>query len=141
MRRIYAAVFAIIMPGLGQIYNGQILKGFAYLIIEHVVNTLARINQSIYLDFNGLHAEALQNVNYQFALFYPGIYIIGILDAYRNAVKDVPPAPAVDPYFIAAGFLGTVSVIYPRFLPFPLLLGGGAIIVPILIGVWIHRKT
>lgn len=57
MRNI-AALFSMLMPGFGQIYNGQFMKGVFLLIVEHFDNVLGKINQAIHLDLNGLHQQA-----------------------------------------------------------------------------------
>ncbi|HZG58005.1 MAG TPA: hypothetical protein VEZ38_16050 [Paenibacillus sp.] len=139
MRRIIASVISIVMPGGGQIYNRQFIKGFVFFFLEHIINYLAFINKAIYLDFNGYRIEALNQVNYQFALFYPGIYVLGVYDAYRNAkIEDVNSNAAI--FFIIGGLLGTFSIVYSNHLPFPLLLGGLSMCVPILIGVVLYRQ-
>jgi hypothetical protein len=139
LRSIIASLLAIVMPGAGQIYNGQILKGFMFLLLEHAVNSLAHLNQGVYMDFNGLHNEALQVINYQFALFYPGVYSIGIYDAFQSSKQHHPHYNAAI-FFIIAGMLGTFSIIYAKHLPYPLLFGGTSILAPILLGVILHRK-
>ncbi|TMV48563.1 hypothetical protein FE783_15990 [Paenibacillus mesophilus] len=120
--------------------NGQLVKGIIFLIIEQVLNTLAHINEGIYLDLNGLHQEAFQSVDIQFALFYPGFYVAVIYDSFRYSSSDRLPSPGANIYFLVAGFIGTFSIIYARLLPSPLLLGGASIIVPILLGVFLHRR-
>lgn len=42
-----SALFSILMPGFGQIYNGQIKKGIFLLVVEHFDNMLGKINRSI----------------------------------------------------------------------------------------------
>ncbi|MED4038472.1 hypothetical protein [Niallia taxi] len=53
--RIIPALFSIIMPGFGQIYNRELVKGLIFVILEHFDNMLGRINQAIALDINGFH--------------------------------------------------------------------------------------
>lgn len=73
--RAVSALFSILMPGFGQIYNGQIKKGIFLLVVEHFDNMLGKINRSIQLDFNGFHQEALATVIYDAMLFYLGFYV------------------------------------------------------------------
>lgn len=49
MRNI-AAFFSMLMPGFGQIYNRQFVKGVIFLITEHFDNAFGHINQAIYMD-------------------------------------------------------------------------------------------
>lgn len=139
LRRIIASVLSIVMPGGGQIYNRQILKGFTFFFWEHTLNFLGLINKAIYLDFNGHHSEALKVINYQFAMFYPAIYVLGVYDAFRDADIEAPNKHAAI-FFVLGGLLGTFSIVYSNHLPFPLLLGGLSMIVPILIGSVLYRK-
>lgn len=80
--RAVSALFSILMPGFGQIYNGQIKKGIFLLVVEHFDNMLGKINRSIQLDFNGFHQEALATVIYDAMLFYPGFYVYTVWDAW-----------------------------------------------------------
>ncbi|WP_062678090.1 hypothetical protein [Parageobacillus toebii] len=47
MRNI-AALFSILMPGFGQIYNGQFIKGVFFIIVEHFDNAFGHINEAIH---------------------------------------------------------------------------------------------
>jgi hypothetical protein len=60
------------MPGFGQIYNRQFIKGVIFVVIEHFDNMVGKINKAIYLDLNGFHQQALEAVVYDGMLFYPG---------------------------------------------------------------------
>jgi hypothetical protein len=80
MRNI-AGLFSLLMPGFGQIYNGQLVKGVLFLLFEHFDNMFGKINQAIHLDFNGLHQKALDIVDYDAMLFYPGFYVYSVWDA------------------------------------------------------------
>ena len=62
MRNI-AALFSMLMPGFGQIYNGQFIKGVFFIIVEHFDNAFGHINEAIHLDFNGLHQQAVEVKN------------------------------------------------------------------------------
>lgn len=115
--RILAALLSIVMPRLGQIFNRQIIKGFVYLLAEHVVNTITHINRAIYLGFNGHQQASIDVLNHQLALFYPAIYNIGIWDAFSNAMPDVNRQTAI--FFVIGGLAGTFTILYDRFLPFP----------------------
>src|SRR4051812_47498921 len=104
MRNI-AALFSILMPGFGQIYNGKFLKGIIFVVLEHCDNIFAHINKAIYLDFNGLHQQALAVVNYQYLLFYPGFYAYNVWDAWYYAKIGANKTTTAIPFMIA-GFLG-----------------------------------
>lgn len=62
-----AAVLSFFISGLGQIYNGQILKGIIILLIQGL---------------NGLLTVIL--IGY---IFLPIVWLFAIIDAYRSAEK------------------------------------------------------
>lgn len=62
-----AAVLSFLIQGLGQIYNGQIIKGL-FLVVIQAINI------------------ALMNVLIGF-LFFPIVLIYAVIDAYRTAEK------------------------------------------------------
>ncbi len=62
-----AAVLSFLIQGLGQIYNGQILKGIALLVVQ-VINV------------------ALMNVLIG-AILYPIVFVYAIYDAYEGAER------------------------------------------------------
>jgi TM2 domain-containing membrane protein YozV len=62
-----AAVLSFFISGLGQIYNGQILKGIIILLIQAV---------------NGLLTFIL--IGY---IFLPIVWLFAVIDAYRSAEK------------------------------------------------------
>jgi len=65
-----AAVFSFFIPGLGQIYDGEIILGFWFLIFQSLLLYLAF--------FQG----------YKFVLLISIVlWILGIVDAYRAAEK------------------------------------------------------
>lgn len=129
----------MVMPGGGQIYNKQILKGFVFFFWEHTLNYLAFINKAIYLDFNGHHSQALSVIDHQFALYYPGIYVLGVYDAFQDAGNEAPNKKAAI-FFILGGLFGTGSIIFSNYLSIPLLFGGLSMIVPMLVGIIWFRK-
>ena len=62
-----AAVLSALLNGLGQIYNGHILKGILFIVIQAI---------------NGLLTTIL--IGY---IFLPIVWIICVYDAYRSAGK------------------------------------------------------
>ncbi len=62
-----AAVLSFLIPGLGQIYNGQIIKGLLMVVVQ-AINV------------------ALTNVLIGF-VFYPIVLVYAVFDAYRTAER------------------------------------------------------
>jgi hypothetical protein len=139
MKRIIAAFFSILMPGIGQIYNGQFVKGIAFLLIEHFDNILGNINTAIHLDFNGQHKEALHIANFEYVLFYPGFFVFFVWDAWYFAKPGADKSKSPIP-FLLGGILGLFSVIYSSHIPMPTMTTGLMMIIPMLIGMIIFRK-
>lgn len=137
--RALAGFFSILMPGCGQMFNKQYVKGFAFLIIEHLENIGAHINQAIFLDFNGFHQQALEITNFQFLLFYPGFYVFTVWDAWYTAKPGANKVKTTLP-FIIAGFIGEFGTIYARKIPIPTLTVGLSMIIPMIVGMILFRK-
>lgn len=138
MRNI-AALFSILMPGFGQIYNRQFVKGVAFILLEHFDNMYGNINKAIYLDFNGLHEEAVNVLNYEGALFYAGFYVYVVWDAWYYAKEGANKTTTAIPFLIG-GFLGVMATIYASKLPYPVLSIGLFMIIPMIVGMIVFRK-
>lgn len=137
--RIIAVFFSLLMPGVGQIYNNQIMKGIIFLLIEHYENIFGKINKAIQLDFNGYHQQALDVVNFDGILFYPGFYAFVAWDAWYHAKEGANKAISAIPFLIG-GFLGLFGAIYASKLPFPAITVGLLMIIPIIIGTILLKK-
>lgn len=130
--RLRAVLLSLVMPGLGQILNRQYIKAIVFLLLEHAINRLSFLNQALLLDMNGMHKEALGTINFQYALFYPGFYVMCALDSVINA-KETNDTKFVY-WFILAGITGTVGIIYSRFIPTPVFTVGVIMVVLIIAG-------
>jgi hypothetical protein len=137
MRNI-AALFSILMPGFGQIYNGHFMKGVFFIIVEHFDNAFGHINEAIHLDFNGLHQQAVEVANFGYMLFYPGFYAYCVWDAWYYAKPNADKAKTAIPYIIG-GFLGEIGAIFANKLPIPTLTVGMLMIIPMICGMIVFR--
>lgn len=88
-----AAVFSFLFNGLGQLYNGQIIKGLAIIFIS-ILNMLIFIAGSILIGLWVLNKVVFASqLAWGLALFCIGLFFIcalgiySILDAYRVAAK------------------------------------------------------
>lgn len=108
--KIEKMMWSIAFPGLGQLLNGQIVKGIFFMILELLTNHYSNLNSIIIYSFTGNIAEAVNNANYQWLMFYPSLYLYVIWDAYKYAKGDNSPM-AFLPYVFAA-YLGTVGTVY-----------------------------
>ena len=138
MRNI-AALFSILMPGFGQIYNGQFIKGAFLLLIEHYDNEFGKINLAIHLDFNGLHQQAIEATNFQSMLFYPGFFAYTIWDAWYHAKPNADKKRTAIPFLIG-GFLGVIGAIFGNRLAIPTFTVGMLMLIPMICGMIIFRN-
>jgi hypothetical protein len=139
--RLAAAFFSILLPGFGQIYNKQFVKGIVFVIFEHFDNAYGHINKAIHMDFNGLHHAALQTINFEAMMFYPGFYIYNVWDAWYYAKEGTADKAKTAVPFLIGGFLGEFCVIYSSHLPIPALTTAIAMLAPMVVGMIIYRKS
>ncbi|WP_245203493.1 hypothetical protein [Ammoniphilus resinae] len=126
------------MPGVGQMYNGQVVKGVVFMLIEHFDNSFGKINEAIHLDFNGFHHQALEVLQHDFAMFYPGFYVYVVWDSYYHGKPHGNKKSAI--LFVIAGFLGEIATIFSRYLPIPTLTIGLTMLIPMIIAIIIYRE-
>lgn len=107
-------LWSIALPGFGQLLNGHVVKGILFIALEFLVNVNAHLNLNIKYSFQGQFERAVHVTSYEWAMFYPCLYVFAMLDAYiqatKNKEKAVPPLLGI-PYATAA-FLSTIGVIY-----------------------------
>lgn len=115
--------WSIALPGFGQLSNGKIVKGIAFIVLEFIINVQAGFNELILLSFHGEIDTALSQANYQWLMFYPCIYFFAMWDAYRDASGGRNNKFTFLPFVFAAYFV-TVGLIYaPKVAIFGQLLG------------------
>ncbi|HEU4965469.1 MAG TPA: hypothetical protein VFV52_16715 [Bacilli bacterium] len=140
-------LWSIAFPGFGQLLNGKLLKGALFVALEFLINMYSHLNLAIIHSFRGEIQGAIQEIDYQWLLFYPCVYLFAIWDAYRDAGGGTR-AFAFLP-FVCSAYLGTVGVVFsaslkvmgvllgPVWLPILFLWIGGA--VGVALRLVIHR--
>jgi len=129
-RAIEMLFWSIAFPGFGQFLNGKLIKGIVLIFLEFVINVQANLNTVIVYSFHGEINKAIQQVDYQWIMFYPCIYMFAIWDAYKDAGGGGPYAFLP---FVFAAYFGTIGVIYsseilgPIWLPITFLILGSFI--------------
>jgi len=79
-----AALLSLLAPGLGQVYNEQLLKGFAFMIVGWLAGMLAFF--LLLRTFYGLII---------FLLLFVTLYVYGCFNAYKNAhQRKIEQAPS-----------------------------------------------
>lgn len=117
-----ALLWSIALPGFGQLLNGKILKGVVLIALEFWINMGAKLNLAIMSSFQGEIPLAISQVNYQWLMFYPCVYMFGIWDAYKDAGGRRGPYDTLP--FVGCAFAGTVGIMYsPSIRLFGVLFG------------------
>jgi TM2 domain-containing membrane protein YozV len=79
---ILAAVLSLFIPGLGQIYNGDLIKGLAFIVIGIILALLAFV-----LVIPAMMASALLVLVLLLSIPYLVFWAYNIYDAYTTADK------------------------------------------------------
>lgn len=102
-----AVLLAFLLPGLGQVYNGELIKGVSLLILI-LVSTAAGVRLSLLLPDHLLIYGALAVM-----LVGAALYVFGIVDAFRAASRAeasfLPRAYNRWYFYLAAWLLGHVA--------------------------------
>lgn len=81
-----AVFFSFILGGMGQIYNCQYVKGFILLFWVFIINYYSQFNHLLVKTLTGKEIF-LQQIDWQWLLFYPSIIVFCIWDSYVGAVE------------------------------------------------------
>lgn len=123
-KRLEILLWSIAFPGFGQILNGQVIKGLAFILLEIIINFNSSFNMAIIHSFRGNITQAIEVTNYQWLMFYPCVYMFAVWDAYRHA--DGKCAPYTFIPFAFSAYTVTVGLIYS-----PVFKVGGVLIGPV----------
>lgn len=120
--KIEKLLWSIALPGFGQLLNQRYLKGILFILLELLINHMARLNTIILLSFKGNITGAITAVNYQWLMFYPCVYMFAIWDAFKDAGGGRSPYAAL--LFVIPAYMATVGIMYSDTLKiFNILLG------------------
>ncbi|HLR03912.1 MAG TPA: hypothetical protein VK111_14305 [Virgibacillus sp.] len=103
-------LWSIALPGFGQILNGKYIKGFIFVFLEFLINVKAHLNDIILSSFQGDIQQAIEQVDYQWLLFYPCLYFFVMWDAFRDAGGGKSRHSYLP--FVFAAYIMTLGVIY-----------------------------
>ncbi len=115
-------LWSVALPGFGQFLNGKYWKAVVLILLELIINMGANLNLIIMSSFQGEIELALRQVNFQWLMFYPCVYMFSIYDAFKDAGgaqgrHDTLP-------FVGCAFVGTVGLMFStKFRIFGVLLG------------------
>lgn len=111
-----AVLWSIAIPGFGQLLNEKYIKGLLLIGLEFLINIKSQLNTVIISSFQGDISTAIKQVNYQWLMFYPCIYMYAIWDAYKDSSNEEKSYYFLP--FVMAAYLGTIGVIYSKNLKF-----------------------
>ncbi len=80
------AWWSLLFPGFGHILLGSYLKGFAFILLELILNIGGKINLGIMYSLTGQFHMAKQVIDPGFAFLYLGVFTYAIWGSYRSTV-------------------------------------------------------
>lgn len=83
-----AAVWSMLTPGLGQLYNYRIITGFFVFVWWIVISYFSHLLQGIHFTALGDFSRAIAILDGKWLMFMPSIYVFSIYDAYVHAVEQ-----------------------------------------------------
>lgn len=127
-----AALWSLVMPGFGQLYNNQYLLGFILIFAEVSINSLASLNLSILYTFHWDLKMAHNVVDFEWGLFYPSIWGFSMWQGFNKAksinhyLMQQGIVPPVKKSYLLGLFIGfvvgmIVGLLLYRFLESPVL--------------------
>lgn len=124
-------LWSIALPGFGQLLNKNYVKGILFLLLEMLINLQSGFNKLIILSFHGNTHAALEQVNFQWLMFYPCLYFFAMWDAVKDAYEGEACSPLLFLPFVFIAYAVTVGLIYsPKITIFGYL--AGPVFLPIL---------
>lgn len=103
-----AAVWSMVLPGFGQIYNKDYLVALILLGFEFLINLCSNLNLALVYSFTGDFIRAHSIIDYRWGMFYPSLYAFSIWQAFNTAKShnerfhesDVKKRPHLTGFFI-----------------------------------------
>ncbi|WP_270182539.1 hypothetical protein [Alkalihalobacillus sp. CinArs1] len=118
---IEVLLWSIAFPGFGQILNRAYIRGGFFILLEFLINVNSNLNLNILYSFQGKSSLAVDVTNYQWAMFYPCIYLFAIFEsyvmAYQRLSMRIPTYVSIP--FVSGAYFSTIGVIYSNVIPIP----------------------
>ncbi|HYF90820.1 MAG TPA: hypothetical protein VD969_01100 [Symbiobacteriaceae bacterium] len=83
-----AAFWSVAVPGLGQVFTNRGLKAVTLMGWYFAVVLQSGLAHATYHTLLGEIDEAIRVIDFQWLLFFPSIYVFGIVDAYCDTVEQ-----------------------------------------------------
>ncbi|MGX6442169.1 hypothetical protein ACWM35_02890 [Neobacillus sp. K501] len=113
MTRFEAILWSIAFPGFSQLLMRDYIKGILFISLEFIINANSKFNSTIMYSFLGEIEKAEANVNYQWLMFYPCVYMFAMWDAYRSAMPQEEKYSYL-PFVFGAYFVTVGLMVSPR---------------------------
>ncbi|GHI01356.1 hypothetical protein [Neobacillus kokaensis] len=138
-------LWSIALPGFGQLLNQKYVKGILLISLEFLVNIQSNFNKAIISSFLGNIDTSIEQIDFQWLMFYPCLYFFSMWDAVKDANGKNEATPFLFLPFVFAAYFVTLGLIYstkvklfgillgPIFLPMLFVIPG------ILIGLIIKK--
>lgn len=139
-------LWSIAFPGFGQILNKKYVKGILFFLLEVLINLKSTFNEAIILSFHGNTYASIEQINFQWLMFYPCVYFFAMWDAVRDANEGGKSSPLLFLPFVCTAYFVTIGLIYSTkitifgYLPGPVFLPILFIIPGLTFGI-IAKKT
>jgi hypothetical protein len=93
-----AAFWSVVMTGLGHMYSNRMLKAIVLMAWYLAIILKSGLSLAFYHTVLGQYELAHKAVDYQWLLFWPSIFVFGIVDAYADVVEQNNLADAAFQY-------------------------------------------
>ncbi|KKI92438.1 membrane protein [Bacillus sp. SA1-12] len=103
--------WSIAFPGFGQLLNRQYLKGILFIFLELFVNIQANFNIAIISSFLGDIHTSIEQIDFQWLMFYPCLYFFSMWDAVKDVSDGKEDSSLLFLPFVFAAYFVTVGVI------------------------------
>lgn len=131
-------LWSIAFPGFGQIINKNYIRGAFFIGLEFLINVNANLNMNILYSFQGKSVQAISVTNYEWAMFYPCVYMFAIYESYLGAIEKAGKLPGdyLSLPFVCGAYFSTVAVIVSNLRTEPFVIPPTFVaIIGIVIGV------
>jgi hypothetical protein len=105
-------LWSIALPGFGQLLNRKYIKGILLIVLEIIVNIQSNFNEAILSSFKGNTHTSINEIDFQWLMFYPCLYFFSMWDAIKDANEGVKSSPLLFLPFVFSAYFVTVGLIY-----------------------------
>ena len=117
-------LWSIAFPGFGQLLNRKFVKGILFIFLELFVNVQSNFNAAIKSSFLGNIQTSIEQINFQWLMFYPCLYFFSMWDAVKDTYEGEKDTSLLFLPFVFAAYSVTVGLmISTKVTIFGVLLG------------------